>query len=216
MDNQRLSLSVIMFDLDGTLVDTMFAFADLAAEVMGSYHGQQFDEARRRYLETSGIPFCKQLEVIHPGHTDNQRASDEFEARKLEICRRETIDQETLEGLHGLRSRGLSLVLSSNTGQDVVDEFVERGEFAFDLALGFSEALQLAKGTPHVERTKSHFGVRAGEILFVGDSLKDAELAQDNGVDFVGRIGTFQATDFERHFPGVRTINNVVELPELL
>ncbi len=205
-----------MFDLDGTLVDTMGGFADLAAEVMVAHHGAELVAARRRYLETSGIPFCQQLEVIHPGHTSNRDASDEFERRKLAVAESTAMDADTLRGLHGLRELGLGLVVSSNTGQTVVDEFVTREGFAFDLALGFDPATDLAKGEPHVVRVCARLGVAREHILFVGDSLKDGDLAAASGVAFVGRLGTFVAEDFRRLDPALRTIANVVELPALL
>lgn len=132
---------VVMFDLDGTLVDTMGGFADIAADVMAARHGVEWDWARGQYLETSGLPFCKQLEVIFPGHAANQDASDEFEARKLAVCEATSMDARTVEGLEALRGLGLKLVVSSNTGQTVVDAFVAREGFRFDLALGFDPSL---------------------------------------------------------------------------
>jgi phosphoglycolate phosphatase-like HAD superfamily hydrolase len=204
-----------MFDLDGTLIDTMFAFADLAAEMMARYHGAEPGQARARYLETSGIPFRQQLEVIHPGHDHNQRASDEFEDRKRAITAVTYMDERTIAGLERLRERGLELVVSSNTGQPFVDEFVAKETVAFDLALGYDAAAGLAKGAPHVERTCSALSVTPPDILFVGDSLKDGELAEATEVSFVGRVGTFEAQDFQRRFPGVRTIVEIDELLEL-
>src|SRR5436190_23008458 len=111
-----------MFDLDGTLVDTMGGFADLAADVMKARHGLEWAHARARYLETSGLPFCKQLEIISPGHAQNTPASDEFEARKLAVCEATSMDARTIAGLEALRAMGLRLVVSSNTGQAVVDQ----------------------------------------------------------------------------------------------
>ncbi|HLU66926.1 MAG TPA: HAD family hydrolase [Kofleriaceae bacterium] len=213
---QALFPRVIMFDLDGTLVDTMPAFADLAAEVMERRHGLDRCWARARYLETSGIPFCKQLEVICPGHPDNRPASDEFEARKRAVCNRVSMDAGTVAALEDLRAMGIRLVVSSNTGQAFVDEFAAREAFRFDLALGFDPARGLAKGRPHVERATSELGVCNGDLLFVGDSLADAELADKSGVAFVGRLGTFQAEDFRRRDPRARTIGHVRELPGLL
>jgi phosphoglycolate phosphatase-like HAD superfamily hydrolase len=205
-----------MFDLDGTLVDTMQAFADLAAVVMHARHGLPLGEARARYLETSGIPFCKQLEVICPGHAQNGAASDEFEAKKLSICERTPMDTATVRGLEELRALGLKLVVSSNTGQTVVDDFATREAFRFDLALGFDPARGLAKGKPHVERALATFQESREHFLFVGDSLADGTLAVESGVAFVGRLGTFRHEDFARQDPHAVTIAHVGELPALL
>lgn len=207
---------VVMFDLDGTLVDTMGGFADIAAEVMAARHRVEWGWARGKYLETSGLPFCKQLEVVFPGHAGNQAASDEFEERKLAVCEATAMDARTIEGLAALRGLGLKLVVSSNTGQTVVDAFVEREGFRFDLALGFDPAQGLGKGRPHVERALAVFGVAREELLFVGDSLKDADLADDCGVPFIGRLGTFGESDFRRRDPSAVCVSHVAELPALL
>lgn len=216
LDPAPPSYAAVMFDLDGTLVDTMGGFADLAAVVMVAHHGDALDVARARYLETSGIPFCKQLEVIHPGHAANQAASDEFEARKLAIAESTPMDDDTVTGLHALRALGLKLIVSSNTGQTVVDDFVARAGFTFDLALGFDPAIALAKGEPHVARVCSTFTIERHQLLFVGDSIKDGELAAGSAVAFVGRLGTFGVDDFRRLGPDIPTVANVIELPALL
>ena len=207
---------VVRFDLDGTLVDTMFAFADLAAEVMHRMHGMEVKDARARYLETSGIPFCMQLEVIQPGHAANGAASDEFERRKRAVTDSTDMDADTVRGLEQLRAMGIKVVVSSNTGQDVVDDFVRREAFKFDLALGFDPAAGLAKGRPHVERALAKFGVGAEELLFVGDSLADGDLADESTVAFVGRLGTFAHEDFVRRDANAITVAHVRELPGLL
>jgi len=209
-------LSAVLFDLDGTLVDTMPAFADLAAAVMQERHGLDFAVGRGRYLETSGLPFVQQLELICPAHPVNPAASAEFEARKLAVCRSTSMDARTVAGLEALRALGLALVVSSNTGQDVVDEFTEREPLRFDLALGFDPARGLAKGLPHIERTLSALRIARESLLFVGDSLRDAELAEQAGVPFVGRLGTFGADDFRRRNPDAITVAHVDELAALL
>lgn len=207
---------VVLFDLDGTLVDTMGGFADIAAEVMAARHGVEWGWARGKYLETSGLPFCKQLEVVFPGHAENGAASDEFEARKLAVCEATSMDARTIEGLEALRALGLKLVVSSNTGQSVVDAFVAREGFAFDLALGFDPAQGLGKGRPHVERALAVFGVAREELLFVGDSLKDGDLADECGVPFIGRLGTFREVDFRQRDAAAVCVPHVAELAALL
>lgn len=206
---------VIMFDLDGTLIDTMFAFADLAAEVMKRFFEDAPEQARRRYLATSGIPFRQQLEVIHPDDERNDGAANEFERRKRLICDSTPLDSTTRAALFELRRRGIKLVVSSNTAQHFVDEFVARERVPFDLALGFDDSRDLAKGEPHVKRTTCTLGVCRDDILFVGDSLKDGELAARAGVNFVGRVGTFDADQFTARFEGVNTVSSIAELASL-
>lgn len=210
MDRPR----VILFDLDGTLVPTMGAFADLAAAVMASRFGDERAPARERYLATSGIPFRLQLERIHRGDPRNDAASDEFEMRKAAIADATTMDADTRAGIAALHERGIRIVVSSNAAQRFVDGFVRRERFPFDLALGFGDGL--AKGEPHVRAVCRAFGVRRDEIVAVGDSLSDAESAACAGVRFVGRLGTFDRAAFARAFPGLPVIERIGELVRLL
>ena len=209
-------IRAVMFDLDGTLIDTMGGFADLAAEVMQKRLGIDVTTARRRYLETSGIPFRQQLEVIAAGHAENQASSDEFEHRKRAVCDATSMDAETIAGLEALRALGLKLIVSSNAAQHFVDDFARRESFAFDLALGFEAARGMAKGKPHVAHTCKTLGLEIAELLFCGDSLKDGELADDCGIPFIGRTGTFHREDFLRRDPAGAAVDSIPELAQLL
>lgn len=209
-------VKAVMFDLDGTLIDTMGGFADLAAEIMQARHGLPAAEGRARYLETSGIPFRQQLEVIHPGHAENQAASDEFEQRKRAVCDAATMSDRTSAALEQLREDGIKVVVSSNSAQHFVDEFAARAAFRFDLALGYDAAAGLAKGRPHVEYACRKLGVRREEIVFCGDSLKDGELARECGIAFVGRLGTFTREEFLRWDTSAMVVDDVHGLAVLL
>jgi len=206
----------IMFDLDGTLIDTMGGFADLAAEVMAKRHGLELAHARRRYMETSGIPFRQQLEVIAPAHHQNDAASDEFENRKRTVCDAARMTPATIAGLEKLRRAGIKLIVSSNGAQHFVDQFQAQETFRFDLALGFDEAAGLAKGRPHLEHASKALALAREGIVFCGDSLKDGELARDNDIAFIGRLGTFTADEFRRWSPDVTVVADAEALAALL
>lgn len=205
-----------MFDLDGTLIDTMGGFADVAAGVMAELHGIDLATARRRYLETSGIPFRQQLEIIAPNHAANDRASDIFEVQKRAYADSADLDSRTLRALERLRSFGMKLVVSSNSAQYFVDEFAARQTFRFDLVLGFDATQNLAKGRPHVERTCNELGALTPQIIFCGDSIKDGELAHECGLTFIARLGTFSHDDFRRWNPGVTAVADIHALAELV
>src|SRR5262249_60976340 len=78
----RPTPSVLLFDLDGTLVDTMQAIADLAAGVMARHFGVVERPARKLYLEPSGIPFQQQLEAIFGDQAGVPAAAFECETEK--------------------------------------------------------------------------------------------------------------------------------------
>ncbi len=180
---------LVMFDLDGTLIDTMQHFADLAAELMQEHHGLELATARRRYLETSGIPLRQQLELIVPGDARNDRVSELYEDRKTSICLRAEMPSDTVSALERLQREGVRVALSSNSAQHFVDELAARSPVRFDLTLGFGDGL--AKGEAHVAEVERRLGIAPEQILFVGDSLKDGELAQRCKQRFVGVAGTF-------------------------
>ena len=204
----------VMFDLDGTLVDTMGSFADLAAELMAARYEMSYVIARRRYLETSGVPFRQQLEVIFPDDPRNQATSDSYEARKGALCCDARMDDPTRRALHWLRQQGMHVVVSSNAAQHFVDDFADRSGFSFSLVLGFGDGL--AKGRPHVEAVQRDLRLGPDQILFVGDSLKDGELARQCGLRFAAHAGTFQPSAFWKKFPGSPVLDRIHDLCTVL
>jgi phosphoglycolate phosphatase-like HAD superfamily hydrolase len=207
---------VLLCDLDGTLIDSMPTLADLATEVMTATYGTPSILARELYLATCGLPFVKQLEEIYLGDPRNAGASDEFEGRKPERCDLIRMPQETRRALERLRGMGVRIAVSSNNGVRNVETFARQTKnagFSFDLALGFGGGL--AKGRPHIDATSRAFGVDRQEMLFVGDSLHDGEIAEREGIPFVGLATTFSPERFMLRFPQVPVIRRFAALPDL-
>jgi phosphoglycolate phosphatase-like HAD superfamily hydrolase len=191
----------------------MPTLADLATEVMESVYGTPRILARELYLATCGLPFIKQLEDIYPGDPRNQGASDLFEGRKPARCDLIRMPQETRRALERLRGMGVRIAVSSNNGVANVETFARNAAFPFDLVLGFGGGL--AKGRPHIDATSQKFGVDRQEMLFVGDSLHDGEIAEREGIPFVGLATTFSPERFTLRFPRVPVIRRFSALPEL-
>lgn len=205
---------VLLCDLDGTLIDSMPTLADLATDVIQEVYGTPRVLARELYVATCGLPFIRQLDSIFPGDPRNQGASDSFEGRKPERCDRIRMAPEVEQALRDIKSRGIAIVVSSNNGVQNVATFARNAAFPFDLALGFGGGL--AKGKPHIDRAALDFGVNRSEMLFVGDSLHDGEVAESEHVPFVGVAGTFSFERFTLRFPHLPIIRRFAELPQLL
>jgi phosphoglycolate phosphatase-like HAD superfamily hydrolase len=204
---------VLLCDLDGTLIDSMPTLADLATEVMTEIYAVPAALARELYLATCGRPFASQLEEIFPGDRRNPAASDSFESMKPARCNDIRMTAATLGALERLRARGVRIAVSSNNGVDNVETFARAAGFRFDLVLGYGGGL--AKGQPHLDAASRAFEVGRGQMLFVGDSLHDGEIAERDGVPFVGIATTFSPERFLLRFPHVPVLRRFAALPEL-
>jgi phosphoglycolate phosphatase-like HAD superfamily hydrolase len=205
---------VLLCDLDGTLIDTMPVLADLATEVMSDIYGLPRALGRELYLATCGLPFVKQLEDIFPGDARNPGASDVFEGRKPSRCSMARMPEDTRAALRDLRARGVRIGVSSNNGQENVETFVRLSGFPFDLVMGYGDGL--SKGRSQIEMAERKFGVDRQEMLFIGDSLHDGEIANQCKIPFVGLAGTFAKERFILRFPGQPVIGKFAEILDLL
>jgi phosphoglycolate phosphatase-like HAD superfamily hydrolase len=200
-----------LFDFDGTLVDTMSGFADIAAKVIHQFNPEiSFDKARERYLETSGNPFFQQLEIITPGDPNNKEKAKIFEETKIEGFFNSYFTTEVRETINMLRVQGCIAGIASNNFQELIDRFVAEEKLDFDIILGFREGFE--KGPAHFDYVREKFNLEKGEITFVGDSLKDAEKAFAYGLNFVGICGTFKRSDFLKIRDDIVTIESIKEL----
>jgi phosphoglycolate phosphatase-like HAD superfamily hydrolase len=208
------NIRVIAFDFDGTVVDSMGGFGQIAGELLSQARGITEAEGRRLYRETSGLPFFQQLESLYPGAPDNPQIAETFESRKLAGFFSQPYFDDMAPALTILRAAGRRLAICSNNSQDNIESFVTRHDFTWDHVLGFKPDFE--KGPSHFDHVRNQESISKAEMLLVGDSLKDAEKAQDYGIAFIGRTGTFTRTDFKQAFPGVPVIDTLAELPRLL
>lgn len=203
-----------LFDFDGTLVDTMEGFADIAANAIHEHHPEMdFAAARRRYIETSGVPFCQQIEIIFPGNEKNPQTVKKFEETKIEGFFKQSFSADVRFAINELRRRGALAGVSSGNFPNLINQFVTREKLDFDIVLGFEGAFE--KGKPHFDFVINKFNLKKEELTFVGDSLKDAEKAHDYGIPFIGVCGIFSHEEFEHKYSGTITVQNLKEILDL-
>ncbi len=200
-----------VFDFDGTLVDSMDNFADIAGQIIADHYSVDYTFGKAKYIATSGLPFCEQIEIIFPKNPMNSQAVEVFEVKKLERYFEEDFYPDVAETINFLRSKGKRVIISSNNYQNVINEYISQKEVIFDDILGFREGF--SKGTDHFNFIKKKYGFDAHELIFIGDSLKDAEHAYANNIDFIAKVGLFSHKDFKPYLKdGTRIINALKEL----
>ena len=210
-----MSTRLVVFDLDGTLIDTMGDYADRAAVLIAEYYGRGRAWARQRYLETSGIPFEAQLEMLFPGDSRNQGVAEAFEGWKDGYLNTVGLPVATRALLERLRAHGRQVAISSNNLEPYVERLTH--DWPVDAALGYRPEDGFGKGIPHFRWLEERFHFARKEMLFVGDSPNDARLAREAGVPFAALMNAgFEAGAYRRYHPEARLLPDLHALEGLL
>ena len=203
----------LIFDFDGTIVDSMTRLTEVAAQVLSRFFSISAAEATRLYTLTSGLPFNEQVATLYPGHPNQKLAVETFEAKKLVSYFSEPLFDDALDTLQTLKEKHYFLAVSSSNAQHLVEKFVQDRLLPFDLALGWKP--NFGKGAAHFQWIQQRENFKNDEMVFIGDSLKDAERALGCGIDFIGKTGTFTRQAFQDQFPKLPTIDSLAELKKI-
>lgn len=185
------SYRAILFDLDGTLVDSI---PDLAAgangmldelcgitlpvETISTYVGKGTEVLVRRCLQDSriGLP------------TDDasvKKALEVFNRHYHAVNGRETkVYPGTIEGLEAFRAKGMKLAVVTNKPMEFTQPLLEKIGLAkyFDAVVGGDTCARKKPDPLPLLHTCGLLGVRPEEALAVGDSINDALAARAAGI----------------------------------
>ena len=206
-----MSVELLVFDLDGTLVPTMEDYADKAADLMQAHLGAEWHAARRDYFRTSGLPFQIQLRQLYPERSDTDPVAEMFEEWKDGYLRSIALPEAVDVLLRTWRALNFRIVISSNNMQHYVERLAR--DWPVDLALGFRPGEDFAKGEDHFREIESQFGIARERLVFTGDSPNDARIAKRAGVAFRALLtAAFQPEDFRSVDSGVILLDRLDDL----
>jgi phosphoglycolate phosphatase len=212
--DRRRPVDVVIFDFDGTVADTMPFLVDLARRLLTARYGMTAEEARKAYIDTTGLPFCRQIEIIFPGNRLNAETVEQFEAEKRSHLADFRLFPEVPAVIAAIRKRGIRVCLSSGNVESIILPLIEARGLAVDLVMGWRPGFE--KGPDHFRLAAETFGAPLDRILFVGDSLKDGEAAREAGIRFGARAGLVCKHDLERVLPGTPILTTLDEVLPLL
>jgi CDP-L-myo-inositol myo-inositolphosphotransferase len=199
----------VIFDFDGTIADTMPFLSGLAVGLLTKNYEMSEAEARRRYLETTGMDFRSQLEEIFPEHRGNGAVAATMELGKRGRILEHPLFEEVVPVLRSFESIGVSRFICSSTLETIVQEYTKNVGID-DLLNGcFGYRPGFAKGQ-QIEFILRHHGLSPDEVIFVGDSLMDYEFVRGKGVRFIGLRRLFEEHDFRDR--GLFSVKDLTEL----
>lgn len=190
-------IEAIVYDLDGTLVDSMRGLTERATALIHERFGLDSATALERYAATSGADFATQLEEMFPGNPANTVVAAEFEAAKREMMPYVEPFADALWAVDFFASRGMRQFACSSTQEDLVRATLEQSGLATSLEAhsGFRAGFDKERQLRHLLRTHR---LRPETTLFVGDSLRDAAFARRARTRFLGLTRIFTDSEFRR------------------
>ena len=212
-------LQSVIFDFDYTLADSSLGIIEcinFALHTMG--HDRVSEEAACR---TIGLSLAETFLTLGEHHEPERchEFHQLFVQRAEDVMVQSTVLYETVPAMvEALQGRGLRLGIVSTKYRRRIDEVLKRESLlhGFQVVIGGDDVEQ---HKPHPEglfKAMKRLECEPSSVLYVGDSLVDAELAKRAGVPLVVVLsGVTPREHFDIYEP-VAVLDNISELPQLL
>lgn len=196
-----MDFQAAIFDLDGTLINSLEDLADSANAMLASYGFPKHPLDAYRYFVGNGSQ--KLIERCLP----EQQASDpafveEALQRYKEIYAQHTEDQTRpyegiLPALRALKEQGIPLGICTNKHQSAADEIVSHMFPAglFRAVAGDRPGVPRKPHPQKVLRMAGDFGVAPQRVAYFGDTSVDMDTAHHAGFYAVGVLWGFRPRD---------------------
>ncbi|MBR1713036.1 MAG: HAD family hydrolase [Alloprevotella sp.] len=207
-------VTTIIFDLDGTLIDTLQDLTNSANHAL-RLHGLPERSAAdvRKFLGNGYARLMAECAGNVPEETTSRLLAD-FNAYYTIHCQDQTRPYHgIIKMLRELKGRGIRLGIVSNKGDAAVQELV--GRFfsgLIDTAVGEREGIRRKPSPDTVLAALQVLGSKAEESIYVGDSEVDIETAKRAGMACVTCLWGFRDADFLLAHGATRTISSPEEL----
>lgn len=190
-------IKACIFDLDGTLADTLESMAYVANEIMQKYGLKTLPTDNFRYYSGEGADMLIQRalkdagdkELIH--YEEGRRLYREMFAADPMY---KVVPYEGMpETLKELKKRGIRLAVCSNKPHPAAVKVIAQlyGD-DFDMVLGQSDAIRRKPAPDGPLMIAGKFGVRPEECMYVGDTSTDMKTGKAAGMFTVGALWGFR------------------------
>ncbi len=213
-----MTYRAVIFDLDGTLVNSLEDLAD-AANFALTYFGQpthsvemlkaMIGDGTRTFISRA-LPADKQ-DLI-------EQTLVKMREKYIEICTNKTLPYEGIkEILDELKKYGVKMAVLTNKDQKMSERVVTHFfDGYFKIVMGTIDAVPLKPDSKAVLQMLKELNVRPSEAIFVGDSNIDIKTAKAANMVGVGVSWGFRSEEELRQAGADFIINSPKELRDIL
>ena len=211
-------IKLCVFDLDGTLLDTVHALTRVINLTLGEIGLPDVSENDVKYFVGSGYKIFVQRALKHFDALDKFDLEKVYSIYEKHFEAHRLYRVEPYEGikslLSALKEKGIKLAVLSNKSQEGVEDNIRKcfkPDF-FDALYGEreKEGIKIKPAPDSLLAIIEDFGVKKEELLYFGDSDVDMLTSVNAGVSGVGVLWGFRTAD-ELEKSGAKYI---VERPE--
>ena len=191
-----MKYKAVIFDLDGTLLDTLQDLANstnYALKVNGLPQ-RSLDEVRQ--FVGNGVRRLMEL-AVGDNETDFEKVFNDFKQHYAIHCNDFTKPYDGIfELIDELKKRDVRCAIVSNKAQFAVDELKElyfKG--ILDVAIGEKEGIRKKPAPDTVEEACRQLGVKLKDCVYVGDSEVDILTAQNCKIDCISVTWGFRSVE---------------------
>lgn len=204
-------LAAVLFDLDGTLIQTRIDFPRMKAGILSLVEAAGFDPAPYQPRDVLSI-----LAEVAPQVAQRERFLQAAEAWLVEVelagCEAACEMPGATETLRWLLDHGLRVGIVTRNSPQAVEHLFREFSLPHDVLLTRADTPRVKPDPIHLHLALDHLGVLPSRALMVGDHVMDVQGGKAAGTRTLGFLTEERSPDFFRE---VAPDGVIRALPEL-
>lgn len=202
----------VLFDLDGTLVDSGIDFGRMRREMLALAAEVGCEVAG---LEEADILDLRDLACVHAA---DPRALMELAEARLVAIEREALERATpvpgaADVLAALRERGVRVGVVTRNCREIAEDSMRRYGLPHDVMVAREDTPRVKPHPLHLWRAVAALNVSPAAAVMVGDGRMDVQAGKAAGLRTVGFLADGRPANY---FDGLRPDRVIHSLPDLL
>ncbi|MBR4761899.1 MAG: HAD family hydrolase [Clostridia bacterium] len=192
-------IKAVLFDLDGTLANSLFDLAASTNYAIGKFGFPAREAEEFKYFAGDGM--AKMIERALPPESNGADTVSKIMPLFLDYygvhyCDNTKAYPGAVELIDALKARGITVAVVTNKAQEMAEKVVTRlyGK-RFDLIFGMREGFPAKPDPTATLAAMRELGVKPSECVFVGDTEMDVKTGVNSGAYPVGVLWGFRETD---------------------